>query len=233
MNVTLSQYRIWRNNTQERVSEILTCVPGLSFLTIAFHAWPVAGTSPALWDRGQGWQRQRRRSLQQHSVDHCKKETAEGIWALIFSAVEPPQQQSASWTCTLNSIMKNCLSWRKDSQGQRAVTWTRGRKNLAHPIFLYNWKTAFCHQRDLLKPLLFLLYFSDCSRIKARKGRLDNIYEDFHRHVLLGNLRLRITSSKRIGAIITSYRQMSVFSNSPYQYQFTLPVSIRVFSGRC
>ncbi|KAF2973829.1 hypothetical protein EK904_004671 [Melospiza melodia maxima] len=65
------------------------------------------GTSPALWDTGQGWQRQRQRSLQQHSVDHCKKETAEGIWALTFSAVEALHQQSASCTCTLNTIEKN------------------------------------------------------------------------------------------------------------------------------
>lgn len=185
---------------------ILTCVPGLPSLTTAFHAWPVAGTSPALWDRGQGWQKQRQRSLQQHSVDHCKKETAEGIWALTFSAVEPPHQQSASWTCTLNSIMKNWQSWGKDSQRQRAVTWNRGRKNTAHPIFLYNWKAPFWHQRDLVQLLLFLLYFSDYSRIKARKGRFDSFYEDFHGVVLLGNFRLLITSSKRIGAIITSYR---------------------------
>lgn len=129
---------------------ILTCVPGLSFLTTAFHTWPVAGTSQALWDRGRGWQRQRRRSLQQHSVDHCKKETAEGIWA-----VEPLHQQSASWACTLNSIRKNWQSWGKESQGQRAVTWTRGRKNLVHPIFLYNWKTPFWHQRYIAASILF------------------------------------------------------------------------------
>lgn len=202
--MTLSQYRIWRNNTQKGFQRywagcILTCVPGLSFLITAFHAWPVAGTSPALWDRGQGWQRQRQRSLQQHSVDHCKKETAEGIWALTFSAVEPPHKQSASWTCTLNSIKKNWQSWRTDSQGERAVTWTRGRKNLAHPIFLYNRKTLFWHQRDILQPLPFLLYFSDCSRIKAKTGIFDSVYGDFHRSFEVGNFCLLVTASKRIG----------------------------------
>lgn len=151
---------------------ILTCVPGLSFLTTAFHAWPVAGTSPALWDRGQGWQRQRQRSLQQHSVDHCKKENAEGIWALTFSAVEPLHQQSASWTCTLNSIKRNWQSWGKDSRGQRAVTWTRGQKNLAQPVFLYNWKTAFLTPKRYIATSTLFAILQWLQQNKSQEGKI-------------------------------------------------------------